>query len=64
MISTGAVHHLTLTVRDLRSSIEFYTTLLGFQVAAELSDYLKIISLFPGTNRIVPGRASIMFFDH
>lgn len=44
MISTGAVHHLTLTVRDLRSSIEFYTTLLGFQVAAELSPTRVILS--------------------
>ena len=44
MISTGAVHHLTLTVRDLRRSIEFYTTLLGFQVAAELSSTRVILS--------------------
>jgi catechol 2,3-dioxygenase-like lactoylglutathione lyase family enzyme len=36
-IVTGAVHHLTLTVTDLKRSQEFYTGLLGFQVAMELS---------------------------
>lgn len=43
-ISTGLVHHLTLTVTDLNRSTEFYTGLLGFQVAAELSPTRKILS--------------------
>ena len=43
-IATGGVHHLTLTVSDLRRSIEFYTTLLSFQVAAELGPTRVILS--------------------
>jgi glyoxylase I family protein len=35
-ITTGSVHHLTLTVSDVARSQEFYTRLLGFQVAMEL----------------------------
>ena len=34
-ISTGDIHHLRLTVTDLDRSREFYTSLLGFQVAVE-----------------------------
>ena len=34
-IPTGGIHHLRLTVTDLQRSREFYTTLLGFEVAAE-----------------------------
>jgi glyoxylase I family protein len=36
-IATGAVHHLALTVTDLRRAREFYTGLLGFQTVMELS---------------------------
>jgi glyoxylase I family protein len=36
-ISTGPVHHLTLTVTDVKRSQEFYTNMLGFQLAADLS---------------------------
>ena len=36
-IQTEAIHHLTLTVTDLTRAIEFYTELLGFQKAMELS---------------------------
>jgi glyoxylase I family protein len=36
-IETGAVHHLALTVTDLRRAREFYTGLLGFQPLMELS---------------------------
>lgn len=43
-ISTNLVHHLTLTVTDLGRSVEFYTSLLGFQVAAELSPSRVILS--------------------
>ena len=34
-IAPGAIHHLRLTVTDVARSREFYTTLLGFEVAAE-----------------------------
>jgi glyoxylase I family protein len=34
-IALGPVHHLRVTVTDLQRSREFYTQLLGFQVAAE-----------------------------
>jgi len=35
-ITTGAVHHITLTVNDVKRSCEFYTSLLGFQLVEEL----------------------------
>ena len=34
-IATGAIHHLRLTVTDLKRSREFYTELLGFDIAAD-----------------------------
>jgi glyoxylase I family protein len=34
-IATGGIHHLRLTVTDVARSREFYTTLLGFEVAVE-----------------------------
>src|SRR6516162_10985798 len=34
-IPTGDIHHLRLTVTDLERSRQFYTRLLGFQVAVE-----------------------------
>jgi catechol 2,3-dioxygenase-like lactoylglutathione lyase family enzyme len=34
-IPAGGIHHLRLTVTDLERSREFYTSLLGFEVAAE-----------------------------
>jgi glyoxylase I family protein len=34
-VSTGAVHHVTLTVSDIKRSAEFYTSYLGFQVVVE-----------------------------
>lgn len=34
-IPTGDIHHLRLTVTDLERSREFYTSLLGFQIAVE-----------------------------
>ena len=34
-IAAGPVHHLRLTVTDIRRSRQFYTSLLGFQVAVE-----------------------------
>jgi glyoxylase I family protein len=37
MIQTEAIHHLTLTVTNLTRAVEFYTTMLGFHKAMELS---------------------------
>ena len=34
-VPTGEIHHLRLTVTDLERSRQFYTGLLGFQVAVE-----------------------------
>ena len=34
-IDIGGIHHLRLTVTDLARSRDFYTRLLGFQVAVE-----------------------------
>jgi glyoxylase I family protein len=34
-IPTGDIHHLRLTVTDITRSREFYTSLLGFEVAVE-----------------------------
>jgi glyoxylase I family protein len=34
-IAVGGIHHLRLTVTDVQRSREFYTGLLGFQVAVE-----------------------------
>lgn len=42
-IKTKAVHHLTLTVSDLQRSCEFYSAVLGFQVAVDLG-YRYIMS--------------------
>jgi len=36
-IQTEAVHHLTLTVTNLARAVEFYSTMLGFQKAMDLS---------------------------
>lgn len=43
-VSTQAVHHLTLTVTNLQRSCDFYTTLLGFQMAAQLSPTRVLLS--------------------
>lgn len=59
-LTTGAVHHVTLTVTDLTRSREFYTSLLGFQVALEygpkllLSNGHMILAVAPAPN---PDRA-------
>src|SRR5229473_6762987 len=34
-IDLGSIHHIRLTVTDIERSREFYTSLLGFNVAAE-----------------------------
>ena len=52
-IKTGPVHHAALTVTDVRRSTEFYTGVLGFQVAAEfgprvpLSNGSVVVALAP-----------------
>lgn len=39
---TGAVHHVTLTVSDIKRSTEFYTRFLGFQVAVEFAPRIAL----------------------
>src|ERR1700686_4038293 len=34
-IATGDIHHIRLTVTDVKRSREFYTELLGFDIAAD-----------------------------
>lgn len=36
-LTTGAVHHVSLTVTDVARTRQFYTEVLGFQVAMEFS---------------------------
>lgn len=43
-IASGAVHHLALTVTDLKRSQEFYTSLLGFQILMELGPTRVLLS--------------------
>ncbi len=44
-ISTGAVHHATLAVDDVGLSPEFYTGVLGFEVAAEFGTRIILLDL-------------------
>lgn len=37
-IEVAGIHHFTLTVTDVARSIDFYTNLLGFQVAVDLGE--------------------------
>ncbi|MFW6098188.1 MAG: VOC family protein [Chloroflexota bacterium] len=37
-IAVASIHHFTLTVTDVARSIDFYTNLLGFQVAVDLGE--------------------------
>jgi glyoxylase I family protein len=48
-IDVGGIHHLRLTVTDIERSREFYTSLLGFNVAveAEASDDPKSDPTYP-----------------
>ena len=52
-ITTGAAHHVTLTVTDVDRSTAFYTSLLGFQLAmmfgprAILSNGHLVLALSP-----------------
>jgi glyoxylase I family protein len=62
-IKTGAVHHQTLTVSQLKRSEEFYTNLLGFQKVMDLSptrillsngSAIIALSLAPDPSRAIP----------
>lgn len=37
-LSVGAIHHIRMTVTDVERSREFYTSVLGFQVAAQMPE--------------------------
>jgi glyoxylase I family protein len=63
-VTTGAVHHLALTVTDLKRSQNFYTRLLGFQMLMELGptrvllsngSALVALSTAPDPSRATPG---------
>jgi glyoxylase I family protein len=59
-ITTGPVHHAFLTVSDVARSRDFYTSLLGFQVAAEFGNRVLLSngSLILGLGQAPdPGRA-------
>ncbi len=59
-ISTGAIHHATLTVTNVARAREFYTSVLGFEVAGEfgprviLSNGGALLAIGPASD---PGRA-------
>ena len=43
-VTTGAVHHVRLTVTDVQRARDFYTGVLGFQVAGELPPAIVLLS--------------------
>jgi glyoxylase I family protein len=62
-ISTGPVHHVTLTVTDVARSEAFYTTALGFQRAATFGprsvlsngQFLLVLTPPPDPSRAIAG---------
>lgn len=62
-VSTGIVHHVTLTVSDIRRSAEFYTSFLGFQVVVEFEprialsngSLLLVLTPPPDPAKAIPG---------
>jgi glyoxylase I family protein len=62
-VSTGAVHHVTLTVSDIQRSTAFYTSKLGFQVAVEFEPrialsngkLLLVLTPPPDPTKAIPG---------
>jgi catechol 2,3-dioxygenase-like lactoylglutathione lyase family enzyme len=62
-VSTSAVHHVTLTVSDIRRSTEFYTSFLGFQVVVEFDprtaltngSLLLVLTPPPDPAKAIPG---------
>ena len=60
-ITTGAVHHIALTVSDVTRSAEFYTKLLGFQKLMDLGPRILI-----GNGSLIVGlvsEVSTVFFS-
>jgi glyoxylase I family protein len=61
-ITTGSVHHVTLTVTDVARARDFYTSALGFQVALEygpkilLTNGQMVLAIAPAPD---PARATI-----
>lgn len=61
-ISVGAAHHIKLTVTDIPRSRDFYTSVLGFTVAAETEDITVLgngsvligLSLAPKPEQAIP----------
>jgi len=45
LINTGGIHHLRLTCTDVARSKDFYTGLLGFEVAADSTPGRAIASM-------------------
>lgn len=39
---TGGVHHVVLTISNMKRSVDFYTTHLGFQVAVEFDSRVAL----------------------
>lgn len=62
-IRTNHVHHLTLTVSDVRRSVDFYTRLLGFQIVMELGPrvllangvFILVLTPPPDQAQAIPG---------
>ena len=62
-IATGAAHHVKLTVSDVGTTRDFYTSLLGFRVAAEFGpvtlisngSFLIGLSTAPEPEQAIPG---------
>ncbi len=62
-IATGAAHHVKLTVSDVGRTRDFYTSLLGFEVAAEFGavtlisngSFLIGLSTAPEPEQAIPG---------
>lgn len=43
-VSTGSVHHLALTVTNVRRSVDFYTGILGFKPIVELGPRILLFN--------------------
>jgi catechol 2,3-dioxygenase-like lactoylglutathione lyase family enzyme len=61
-VSTGAVHHITLTVVNRERSRDFYTSLLGFQFVTEFGpkyllgngSVILALTLAPDASQAIP----------
>jgi glyoxylase I family protein len=60
-LSTGAIHHITLTVTDLNRARDFYTNVIGFQFITEFGpkyllsngSVVLALNLSPDPNRSI-----------